>query len=288
MTDIEPFFRHIARCNSAGLPIGRLPLFLRDEQVGWARPDLAGELTANGVRHEGGRLVLDDPAVLERLGRVLADAGLVRWRGEPFDVRARPDGPVLAQLDRGALPDLGIFAEGVHLNGLVETPKGLQLWVGRRASDKLLDPDKLDHLCAGGIGAGHDPRSTLLKEGAEECGLTPELVENAVPVAQITYAMTRAEGLRRDRLHCFDLVLPDSFVPVPHDGEVAYFMLMPIEEAFRLVRDTEEFKFNVNLVLIDLFLRRRLIDPDSEGGRRLRAGLNGPLDPGRQTPDRAQ
>jgi thiamine pyrophosphokinase len=39
------------------------------------------------------------------------------------------------------------------------------------------------------------------------------------------------------------------------------------------VRDTDDVKFNVNLVLIDLFLRERLIDPDGAEGRALRAGL---------------
>jgi thiamine pyrophosphokinase len=67
--------------------------------------------------------------------------------------------------------------------------------------------------------------------------------------------MERAEGLRRDRLHCYDLMLPESFEPHPVDGEVAGFELWPIQRVFDAVRDTDEFKFNVNLVLIDLFER---------------------------------
>ena len=53
--------------------------------------------------------------------------------------------------------------------------------------------------------------------------------------------MARPEGLRRDRLLCFDLTLPESFVPVPADDEVVAFALVPLAEAFRLVRDTDEF-----------------------------------------------
>ena len=274
-TPISPFLRHLEACNNARLPGSRVPLRLGERQVGWVGPQLAAELDRRDVRRDAAGLALDDPLRLQPLGEELGRAGLLRLRGEPFDVRAEPDGPVLARLDRGALPGFGILADGVHLNGLVAGAAGLRLWVGRRASDKHLDPDKLDHLAAGGVSAGYDARTTLEKEAAEECGLPPDLARRAVAVGTIRYAMERPEGLRRDRLHCFDLTLPDSFQPVPSDGEVAEFMLIPLQEAFRLVRDTDEFKFNVNLVLIDLFLRQRLIDPSSPEGRDLRDRLNG-------------
>jgi thiamine pyrophosphokinase len=71
--------------------------------------------------------------------------------------------------------------------------------------------------------------------------------------------VVRAEGLRRDRLHCYDLEVPEGFVPVPRDGEVEAFTLMRLDELRRLVREGDAFKFNVNLVLIDLFARRGMI-----------------------------
>ena len=271
----SPFLRHLDACNNAVLPGGRLRFRLGDRQVGWVGPRLAPELERYGVRREADRLVLDDPERLQPLGEALGRDGLLRLRGEPFDVRAQPDGPVLARLDRGALPGFGILADGVHLNGLVRRTGGLHLWVGRRAPNKQLDPDRLDHLAAGGVSAGYGIRDTLEKEAAEECGLPLELAREAVAVGTIRYAMERPEGLRRDRLHGFDLMLPEGFRPVPVDGEVAGFTLIPLGEAFRLVRDTEAFKFNVNLVLIDLFLRRGLIDPSSPEGQQLRNRLNG-------------
>ena len=39
------------------------------------------------------------------------------------------------------------------------------------------------------------------------------------------------------------------------DGEVEDFFLWPIERVVETVRETDRFKFNVNLVLIDLFRR---------------------------------
>ena len=196
---------------------------------------------------------------LETANRALVAAGLCRWRDEAFDVRAEPGGPVLGIVDRGALPVLGIEAVGVHLNGLVQRPDGLHVWVGRRAMDKKLDPGKLDHIVAGGVPAGLTPAETLVKEAGEEAGLPPELVKRAVHRGVVSYTMERPEGLRRDRLHCYDLVLPDDVTPHPVDGEVTGFELWPMAKVMAAVRDTDDFKFNVNLVLIDLFSRLQLL-----------------------------
>jgi 8-oxo-dGTP pyrophosphatase MutT (NUDIX family) len=208
-----------------------------------------------GVRRLADCVVLDEPGALAAIARGLADSGLYRWRGEAFDVRALPDGPALAQIDRGAIPSFGIRAAGVHVNGLVHRADGVHLWVARRAKDKLLDPGKLDHIVAGGIPAGLGPMETLVKEADEEAAIPADLASAAVPVGTIEYAMERHEGLRRDILYCYDLALPADFVPKPTDGEVEAFELWPIAQVVETVRSTEAFKFNVNLVLVDLFAR---------------------------------
>ena len=101
--------------------------------------------------------------------------------------------------------------------------------------------------------AGLTPAETLVKEADEEAAIPASLARQAVPVATISYAMERPEGLRRDMLHCYDLELPTDFCPRAADGEVEAFELWPIERVMQTVRDTDDFKFNVNLVLIDLF-----------------------------------
>ncbi len=276
-SDAERLGRHVAACNNAGLPGDRLALRTGGVVLGWVPPALASALDEQGLRRSADGFELPDPGLLQPLSERLAETGRCRLRGELFDIIARPGGASLGRLDRGALPSFGLLAAGVHLNGLVERPDGTHLWVGRRAADKALDPGKLDHLVAGGIPAGHDVVRTLAKEGDEECSLPAEWVGRAVRVAEITYSMQRPEGLRRDVLYCHDLVLPSEWVPVPKDGEVAEFRLLPLGAVFETVRDTDAFKFNVNLVLIDLFLRRGLIDPASQAGQRLRAGLHGVL-----------
>jgi 8-oxo-dGTP pyrophosphatase MutT (NUDIX family) len=254
------FQRHVRACNNAELPGVRTRFLLGDQAVGWVSDRIATELeTMPQIRRAHGHVTLLDPPTLPGIARQLADRGLYRWRGEAFDVRARAGGPVLTQIDRGAVPSFGIQAVGVHVNGLVDRPGGPHLWVARRAMDKLLDPGKLDHIVAGGVPAGLDPAQTLVKEAGEEAAIPPELASTATPVGVFSYAMERAEGLRRDRLHCYDLMLPEDFAPVAADGEVETFELWPLARVAEAVRDTDAFKFNVNLVLIDLLLRQGLI-----------------------------
>jgi thiamine pyrophosphokinase len=114
---------------------------------------------------------------------------------------------------------------------------------------------------------------TLIKEANEEASIPANIAAEAIPVGTIRYAMDRPEGLRRDVLACYDLTLPPDFTPVAGDNEVEAFELWPIERVATTVRETDEFKFNVNLVLIDLFIRRGLIAGDQ--AKSLRKGLAG-------------
>lgn len=265
----DDLLRHIAACRNWRPPSTRQRLWLGSEAVGWVTPETAAET---------GTFFLD-AASFEAMAERLARAGRVRWRNEAFPVRAGPDGPELARIDRGALPRLGVWSEGVHVNGLVRRGDGPWLWVAERAADKALDPGKLDHLVAGGVPAGLTPIETLIKEAAEEADIPAALARRSAEMGRIAYAMERAEGLRRDRLHCYDLWLPEDFVPRPADGEVAGFTLWPAPAVLERLRGTDDFKFNVALVLIDLFLRLGLIDPEGAEGRALRAGLDEPVAP---------
>ena len=252
--------RHVQICHNAELPGARVPFRIAGATVGWVAAPAADALAQDAsVFAEPDAMTLRDPATLMDIAREMVRRGFGRWRDEAFPVRAHPDGPSLALIDRGLLPVFGIAAEGVHVNGLVRRGDGLHLWVARRAADKALDPGKLDHIVAGGVAAGFTPWQTLIKEAEEEAAIPAGLAARAVRSGAVSYAMERREGLRRDRLHCYDLDLPDDFVPRAVDGEVESFELWPIERVMRTVHDTDAFKFNVNLVLIDLFFRLGMI-----------------------------
>lgn len=255
--------RHIELCNNAVLPGLRTAFWLGGQIVGWVTPAVAAALERlNGVQRDPLGLTLSDAATLPDIAGQMAALGFGRVRGEMFDVRATPEGPVLSTIDRGALPSFGIAAAGVHLDGLVRRADGLHLWVARRAANKALDPNKLDHIVAGGIPAGYTPWDCLIKEAAEEAAMPPDLVAKARLCTTIQYAMERAEGLRRDILHCYEVELPENFRPMPTDGEVAGFELWPLARALDVVRSTDDFKFNVAVVLIALFIRHGLVTGD--------------------------
>jgi 8-oxo-dGTP pyrophosphatase MutT (NUDIX family) len=273
----DKFMRHLRQCRNAVLPGPRLPFRIGTDNVGWLRPDFAADLSrvAELLPDADGGITLPSlrAAELPAIAETLSGEGLYRLRGEAFDVRAGDETPAITTIDRGAVPTFGITSRGVHCNGLVRRPGGLHLWVARRAASKLLDPGKLDHIVAGGVSAGMGPLDTLLKEAGEEAGVPLALAAQARPVARIRYDMERAEGLRRDLVYCYDLDMPEEFTPRPSDGEVEMFELWPVDRAVEAVRDGDSFKFNVSLVLIDLFLREGLIGP-AQGADALRRELD--------------
>lgn len=249
--------RHIRACNDAVLPGGRLRLVVEGAPAGWVVPATAAELHRHGARLGNGE-VHASLAILDACAVALAEHGRILRRGEDFAVRAE-DGRRIGVLDRGAMTPFGLRVENVHLNGLVQRADGPHMWVATRAASKPVAPGKLDNLVAGGVPAGLTPWQTLVKECGEEAGLPAGLAEQAKPHGRIAYAMAWQDGLRREALHCFDVWLPDDFVPAPVDGEVEGFTLWPMARVVQTVRETDAFMYDVNLVLIDLFIRLGLL-----------------------------
>lgn len=285
MVPFDALWRHIEACNNIASPAHLIPFRLGGRQVGWLGAELAralaffprdvhfdrdGVTLAGRLRGEGAATV-----ALERLARLLAGRGHFALRGEAFDVRETPEGPVLARLDRGALPAFGVLSQGVHVNGFVRRPDGPHLWMGWRSRTRPVAPGQMDNIVAGGIPAGLAPAECLLKEAWEEAALPGAIAARAVPVGRVSYVMATEEGLRRDVLHLFDLELPEGVAPRPNDSEVARFELLPAAEVLRVVAAGGPVKFNVNLVLIDFALRHGLLPGLDDAQRaRLSAGLD--------------
>ena len=58
-----------------------------------------------------------------------------------------------------------------------------------------------------------------------------------------------------------------------NDGEVGKFYLWPVQEVARVVRETDEFKLNCTLVVIDYLLRNGLITPEHPEYKELSCSL---------------
>lgn len=212
-------------------------------------------------------------ALAEVIAR-LADSGdLPSLRGEDYPLqRDWHDEPIL-KLDRCAAAPFGIRSFGVHVNGITRRGGALQMWIGRRALDKPSAPGKLDHIVAGGQPHGLGIMENLIKECAEEADIPRDLAEQAKPAGMVTYRCKWTDGLRDDVAFCYDLELPEDFTPRNTDGEVEEFYLWPIEQVIERVRDSDDFKFNVNLVIIDFLIRRGFLGPDDPDYMKILEGL---------------
>lgn len=281
------FADHIRACNNYD-PSRVVPLFAGDQRIGWLRRDNAAALArftrVFAVEPDRVRLVAPgdvdavSAAVDEVVEALVVENRLPKWRNETFDVMSRWGEQPLFRVDRGAVAFFGVRAYGVDLNGYRRDPGGLYLWVGRRAPDKRLAPDKLDNLVAGGIGNGYGIAATLAKEADEEAGIPARLIERAVPVGAITYLMENDIGIRDSVLFVYDLEMPAEFVPHNRDGEVVDFALMRAESVIERVRATDDFKFDVNLVLLDFALRHGLIAIEDPEYLDVASGLHRPLE----------
>lgn len=254
-------------------PMNYLPFRVAGTRVGRIHKDFVEELDpytdAFRISKDGVVLVDNLDTVDERtdaMDRVLRDLhndGLVPgWREERYPVTTSFRVPALLHMERAAVPLFGIQGFGVHINGFVEGRDGMSMWIGRRSLTKPTGPGKLDQVVAGGQPSGKSLRENLVKECAEEAGIPAELAAKSVSVGTVSYRTERPEGLRQDLLFNFDLRLPDEFTPANADGEVSDFYLWPMDKVMATLNDTDEFKFNSGLVIIDFLIRHGFIDAD--------------------------
>ncbi|MBK1641541.1 DUF4743 domain-containing protein [Chromatium okenii] len=249
-----------------------LPFYLNGERIGSLRPAAAEQLRRWPQQFEVTLAAVywyGAPADFAARSAILADIVaefaaqelITHQHGELYPVTASTREQARCLIDRAAAPFFGMRAFGQHLNGFVRTAHGLELWVGRRAANRRHYPNCLDHLVAGGLPAGLSLADNLRKECAEEAGMAAKLADQAVAVGAVSYCQDSARGLKPDVMYCYDLELLEDFVPRCTDGEVDSFVRMPAAEVLELVRDSDQFKLNCNLVIIDFLIRHGLITP---------------------------
>jgi 8-oxo-dGTP pyrophosphatase MutT (NUDIX family) len=278
------FLRHVHACNTwnpahfytfhiDGERVGRIKRPIWEVLQQWPEWfDVAEDRVTLSAQIQG---FTQRSEVLAQVTGQLLEAGMISHRhGESYPVTAGRRDQAYARIDRAAAPYFGLRAYGQHLNGYVRDASGLKLWVARRAADRRNYPSKLDNLVAGGLPQELGLAENLRKECWEEASIPAALACKAVPVGALTYCRETSTGLKPDTLYCYDLELPRDFIPVNSDGEVAEFYLMPVAEVAEIVRGTDDFKLNCNLVVIDFLMRQGIMTPEHLEYLELAAGLH--------------
>jgi 8-oxo-dGTP pyrophosphatase MutT (NUDIX family) len=265
------FIDHVRRCNNF-VPGGYLPFTVDGAVVGSLRPAFAEALVdwpeVFRVSRSNVALAVDHPGLAERshavagvLETLVRRGVLSHIHGERYPATPGRREEAKLLIDRAAAPYFGIRAFGQHMNGFVREGGSLRMWIGRRSADRVNFPGKLDNLVAGGLPYALSLEENLEKECMEEAGIPVSLACSAVPVGVVTYNALSSKGLKPDTLYCYDLELPADFTPSCNDGEVEEFYLWPVEKVLETVRDSDEFKLNCNLVIIDFLIRHGYIGP---------------------------
>ena len=267
------FLRHIHDCTRFDQS-KFVPFIICGQKLGWLTHEVAALLLKNDPTFRSSPEGIElDPALdtFEARSEALARGAAFLSRhynmplvGEFYPVIEKWGDEPLGKVDRTSLPWFGLRGVGVHVNGFVREKDGVYLWIAERAADRRIDPGKLDEIIGGGMSFGIGIRENLIKEGWEEAGVDEALALTARPTGSVSYKSERMRGVRNDTLFIFDLELPESFTPRNTDGEVSAFYLMPLADVAAIIRDTDRFKFNCNLVIIDFLLRQGFIGPDHE------------------------
>ena len=278
------YLDHIRLCN-AWDPAGFRPFLVAGARVGWVRhafaDRLAGFSDIVGV-DEGGVELLPrfadfatrTDAMAGMIAALVAEGAIPPLRREHYPVLPRWGAEPLLSLDRAAVNFFGTVAYGIHVNGFVRRPDGaLEMWIGTRARDRGIAPGKLDNMIAGGQPIGLSLSENLIKEAGEEADIGSALALTARPAGTVTYRMETPQGVKVDCLFVYDLELPLDVIPRNTDGEVESFALLPWQTVADIVRDSDDFKFNCPLVVLDFLIRHGLIPPEHPDYLALAAGL---------------
>jgi hypothetical protein len=202
-------------------------------------------------------------AAVEQVVIALQNAGVIRrWGNEYYPVSIRFHQPPFFTLQRCAAPFFGIRTYGTHLNGYTLKNGIPWMWIARRASHMNVLPGKLDNLAAGGLPIGLSPDDNMRKETAEEAQLPASIIGQMKSVSMVSCLRETAVGASPDTLFVYDLQLPENSISQPGLDEVESIALHSMEDLFYWVSETDEFKYNSGLVIIDFLIRHGQLRTD--------------------------
>ncbi len=267
------YLRHINECNNFTTE-NKTAFVIDGRHVGWIRNEFVSYICESNffIKNENSLSFKSDYATFESRNSAMEQFGKKAYvdkisnifMNEAFTIRETAYSAPLCLVDRSIASIFGAIGFGQHLNGYVKTDTGLKMWIARRSYKKGFYAGKLDHIVAGGLPYGISLEENLYKECIEEANIKKELARNARSVGVVRYKHDYRLGGSEDILYCYDLELPEDFVPKCNDDEVEEFYLLDIEEVVDIVKNSDEFKLNCNLVIIDFLIRHGYIKPEDE------------------------
>jgi len=272
MTNSTGFIRHIQNCTKYD-PSIFIPFIIDEKEVGFVLNDIALQIS-----EESGFQIINDKLVLspitasieartyalKHVSDLLSDKYNISLEGEIYPVIQKFGDIPLAHIDRAAIPWFGVKGFGVHVNGFVRKKNDIFMWIGQRSKSRKNSPEKLDNMIGGGLPLGYSIEENLEKEAWEEAGLKPNQVSNAKFIHSLSYKVEMMKGLRNDNLFIFDLEMPEDIIPKNTDGEVDHFELIPAKDVMEIIYNTNRFKFNCNIVIIDFLIRHNILEENIE------------------------
>jgi len=146
-----------------------------------------------------------------------------------------------------------MLTRAVHLHAW--TPDG-RVWVAERAASKAVDPGLWDTLVGGLVAAGEGLEASLLRESAEEAGLSPGDLAARSPLTTIVRMHKRLpEGMQVEDMMVSECVLPAATQPQNQDGEVSCICALGLETLWdKMCQDA--FTIEAEMVILYSLLSR--------------------------------
>ncbi|XP_060958844.1 nudix hydrolase 20, chloroplastic isoform X2 [Cannabis sativa] len=233
VTDLNGYFEKIKMCNRGSeMRFMFMPFVIENQIIGYIHNGFAENLrkfqkvfkflpdNSNDGFH-GGTVTLhpslktqeDRTRAVGEVVKILGEQQFPGIRNELYPVISSFGASPLFSLERAAAPYFGIKAYGIHMNGYVEKEGEKFLWIGKRSQEKSTFPGMLDHLVAGGLPHGIACGENVVKECQEEAGIPKSISSSAISVGAVSYMDIDGYRYKRDVLFCYDLKLPESFIP---------------------------------------------------------------------------
>lgn len=242
-------------------PAGSRPLTVAGRVAGWITP--RATTTVSGME---GVQITDEAVhvvaaprqrlplelVMARIAKALHANGCLRgWRGELLDVYG--EGRRLCVLERAAMRPLGLLTKAVHLNAW--SPDG-RFWIAKRSDTKATDPGMWDTLVGGLAVAAESLDTSLLRECAEEAGLSATDLRDRTSLRVVLRMHRRLpEGYQVEDMLVSDCVLPRDTIPCNQDGEVSEIRLATVDETWSMI-EAGAFTYEAEACILDSFAMR--------------------------------